>query len=827
MLLHELHGPEQWDKINKTMRKAGYTELGSGVDSTVWGKDEGRVIKILMPESGDLTPAEKVFLAYYETAQKYSDNPHMMKFVPIGGQHYTKFDINGETFYQIAVEKLQPLPDGSFEEAVVWAMSECVANRLDWPAASQQLTNPKSKIWQYYEGDSEAVAKKIAGGKRTTLKYLYLTMQLMYHIGRKQGFGWDLHTENAMLRSDGTIVITDPWYSSMLDENFTQAVAEGQDQVNSLPSVNLAKQNIHRILVAAQRIYDEWDESNIDTYAGGGICHIIADAICDIMWDIGIECTTVSCSYEQHVYVAVKVEEGVYTIDIPYSIYETGGGFNWKKLPDIKFDSRDVVFNKVSSDPEEFDNYTALEEGVAEAFDKPYKGKWDHGDDGHDMLVRLPDGSNLSIMFNLDYGAWGDEEWTVEFWRNNSQEVTGEGDQQRIFATVLSAIQKFINKYHPERLRFSANKAVEPGQKSMSRTNLYNRLVQRYANSWGYNVDIDDFADTTVYNLYTMNEGVAERKIFEINAADELTVPEELVQRFTNAGWQIVGEGRDQIVLGKPNSRYVLKIVGQGSGSRIDQIRRYIDFYRQNQQNPHWPRVGGDRLLKWGDKTYYAYTQEKLKHLPGDEAVLDYLEYAMEKIGHGREPDFAKIPPGLSARDIDGLMYAVDALFAAGIGDQYQFDLSNVYNIMQRDNGQLVIVDPFAGWDDEELTENTDQAAVAALLKKHGWSMGKTSSGDPAFTWEGNTYTFYGERMRITLPDGKYISVVWGKPANWQGRPGESSFAQAVQNKYLTFDLSIWQALDRGQISDIQALQQFAAENERQAREALAQSYKA
>jgi hypothetical protein len=150
-------------------------------------------------------------------------------------------------------------------------------------------------------------------------------------------------------------------------------------------------------------------------------------------------------------------------------------------------------------------------QGMAEAFDKPYKGEWEHGDQSHDMLVKLPDGSNLSIMFSLDHGAYGDEEWTVEFWRSNSQDVTGEGDQQRIFATVLNAIKKFINKYHPERMRFSANKDVEAG-KSMSRTNLYNKLVQRYANSWGYNVDIDDFADTTVYNLQVMEsrQGVAE-----------------------------------------------------------------------------------------------------------------------------------------------------------------------------------------------------------------------------------------------------------------------------------------------------------------------------
>ena len=32
----------------------------------------------------------------------------------------------------------------------------------------------------------------------------------------------------------------------------------------------------------------------------------------------------------------------------------------------------------------------------------------------------------------------------VEFYRNNSQEVTGEGDAQKVFATVLSAIQQFV-----------------------------------------------------------------------------------------------------------------------------------------------------------------------------------------------------------------------------------------------------------------------------------------------------------------------------------------------------------------------------------------------
>ena len=123
------------------------------------------------------------------------------------------------------------------------------------------------------------------------------------------------------------------------------------------------------------------------------------------------------------------------------------------------------------------------------------------------------------------------------------------------------------------------------------------------------------------------------------------------------------------------------------------------------------------------------------------------------------------------------------------------------------------------------VVENTNQAAVDALMKKHGWSMGRTTNGDLAFTWQGSKYEFFGERVRITLPDGKSISVVWNKKPDWQGRGNdELSFAQAVQNKYLTFDLPIWQALDRGQLTDSQAIQKFKAENERQAREAVAQS---
>ena len=139
---------------------------------------------------------------------------------------------------------------------------------------------------------------------------------------------------------------------------------------------------------------------------------------------------------------------------------------------------------------------------VSEGFDQPYPLKWEKSEYGDvDALAILPDGSPLSIMFNKQQDDDGDEIVQVEFYRNNSQEVTGEGDAMRIFATVLTAIQKYIKKYKPARLSFSAAKQVEQGQNPESRAKLYNRLVQRYAQAWGYRAASADHDDIVIYEL--------------------------------------------------------------------------------------------------------------------------------------------------------------------------------------------------------------------------------------------------------------------------------------------------------------------------------------
>jgi hypothetical protein len=171
------------------------------------------------------------------------------------------------------------------------------------------------------------------------------------------------------------------------------------------------------------------------------------------------------------------------------------------------YDLRDKLHSKILS-------LNGMYSNVSESFDKPYKLlRWEKGDFGDvDAIARLDDGTFLSIMFTKGFSQETKEEaWSVEFYRNNSQEVTGEGNAQRVFATVLSAIQTFIKKYKPNKVYFAAMKEVGPDAiKVQNRASLYDRLVQRYAKDWGFRAFRADIGNKVMYELSRINKNVAE-----------------------------------------------------------------------------------------------------------------------------------------------------------------------------------------------------------------------------------------------------------------------------------------------------------------------------
>ena len=115
----------------------------------------------------------------------------------------------------------------------------------------------------------------------------------------------------------------------------------------------------------AQERYDEWqlNEDGYDSEVGsGGICHLIADSFANHLGKGGRLCTTVSSDHEVHVYVVLRLPSGVWLVDIRPYHYETGGGYSWKKIPDVKFDEEHITVDCLSSNPKEFRNYTDIEE---------------------------------------------------------------------------------------------------------------------------------------------------------------------------------------------------------------------------------------------------------------------------------------------------------------------------------------------------------------------------------------------------------------------------------------------------------------------------------
>jgi hypothetical protein len=157
-------------------------------------------------------------------------------------------------------------------------------------------------------------------------------------------------------------------------------------------------------------------------------------------------------------------------------------------------------------------SFETMYQNIDEGFDQPYPIKWEKGMHGDiDASAKLPDGTYLSIMFNKQDNVKPDDKtWMVEFYRNNSQEVTGEGDAQKVFATVLTAIQQFITKYKPLKIYFSASKLLDPSinygpddvvPNPESRAKLYDRLVQRYAKAWGYRAFRGDTYASVMYEL--------------------------------------------------------------------------------------------------------------------------------------------------------------------------------------------------------------------------------------------------------------------------------------------------------------------------------------
>lgn len=140
---------------------------------------------------------------------------------------------------------------------------------------------------------------------------------------------------------------------------------------------------------------------------------------------------------------------------------------------------------------------------LSESLDKPYPVKLNRlskeyyrttfkPDDGSTIIVRMEGQEHIDDYDHLD--------WEIDFERNGTQELTGQGDAFRIYATVMKLIREFVKKEKPKYMTVAAAKDKANNKQLQGRERLYKRLLQKNLGK-SYNITSDTSSSGTMFNL--------------------------------------------------------------------------------------------------------------------------------------------------------------------------------------------------------------------------------------------------------------------------------------------------------------------------------------
>ena len=183
----------------------------------------------------------------------------------------------------------------------------------------------------------------------------------------------------------------------------------------------------------------------------------------------------------------------------------------------------------------------------------------------------------------------------------------------------------------------------------------------------------------------------------EVNYPDELSVSDRIQEYFFQRGYELAGEGRDQMAFESPRGT-IVKVLGIGEDEREQVVRRYVRFFEQNQKNPFYPRIYNSGNFTVNGETYFVYEMERVNYVANEEATLDYIEKLMSAVDREQGEAFLQrnpVPAEMSEAEIFGLIQATEDMIQV-LGGQAPLDLTAVENLGRRNNGHLVIVDPYS-----------------------------------------------------------------------------------------------------------------------------------
>ena len=136
---------------------------------------------------------------------------------------------------------------------------------------------------------------------------------------------------------------------------------------------------------------------------------------------------------------------------------------------------------------------------INEMFDRPARWRIIEDTPSTKKYTASVNGKSLVVIIER-FGSL----WEINFTVEGKLDVTGTGDEVLVFSTVLDIIKDFIYSETPQKIEFHSE--LEKGNNYKdSRTKLYNRLVKKFANQYGYDLNIlDDTRNRFPASIYTL-----------------------------------------------------------------------------------------------------------------------------------------------------------------------------------------------------------------------------------------------------------------------------------------------------------------------------------
>ena len=178
---------------------AAFVEPGTGQILKIFGTSEGAdVTKKNGREKTNFSDSQMMSIYWAKYCAANSDNKFLPKFSGIESFHWgtsVYLQIRQELLYDLDKDQKTPME----------SMAMMAQRKVPFEAMKEKLGN------NYYadvRGAWKKIQKKM-GDKN--LRMFYQTLGDVADIGEQNGWYYDLHGDNIMMRQDGTPVILDPW----------------------------------------------------------------------------------------------------------------------------------------------------------------------------------------------------------------------------------------------------------------------------------------------------------------------------------------------------------------------------------------------------------------------------------------------------------------------------------------------------------------------------------------------------------------------------------------------------------------------------------------